>query len=136
MQPDEDLAIALTTAIGVLDRAIQAGQPDDVSVSEMAVLAHISGTPSLGPVELAGLLNMKAPSVTRHIKSLTDRGLIEMAQHPDDGRRRQASVTNLGGIALEQAARRTWLTSRIAGLGPAQRDILAGTVKILEQLSR
>lgn len=126
----------LTSAIGRLDRAIQAGQHPDVTVSEMAVLAYLSATPAIGPAELAARLNMRPPSVTRHVRNLLDRGLIELEQHPEDGRRLQAAVTEAGREALEQAARTTWLTSRISGLDQAQRDILGDTVRILEQLSR
>ena len=136
MQPDEELAIVLTSAIGRLDRAISAGQPDDVSVSEMSVLAHLAAEPWLSPAELAVLENMRPPSVTRHIKALTDRGLIELAPHPSDKRRVQAAVTDEGRIALAQARKTTWLTVRIAGLAESDRDILAGAVRVLDTLSR
>jgi DNA-binding MarR family transcriptional regulator len=135
MQPDEDLAIVLTSAIGKLDRAILAGQPDDVSVSEMSVLAHLASRPWLSPAELAVLENMRPPSVTRHIKALTARGLIELTPHPGDKRRVQAGVTPAGRDALEQARKTTWLTTRIAGLDEADRDILAGAVQVLDSLS-
>ena len=135
MQPDEDLAITLTSAIGRLDRAIQAGQPDDVSVSEMSVLAHLAATPGLSPAELAVLENMRPPSVTRHIKALTDRGLIELSSHPSDKRRVRAAVTEQGRDALEQARKTTWLAVRIAELPEADRDTLAGAVQVLGSLS-
>lgn len=135
MQPDEDLAIVLTSAIGRLDRAIQAGQPGDVSVSEMSVLAHLAEQPWLGPAELAVLENMRPPSVTRHIKALTDRGLIELSPHPDDKRRVRAAVTDQGRDVLERARKTTWLAIRIAGLDEAERDILAGAVQVLDSLS-
>jgi DNA-binding MarR family transcriptional regulator len=136
MQPDEDLAIVLTSAISRLDRSIQAGQPDDVSVSEMSVLAHLVAQPWLSPAELAVLENMRPPSVTRHVKALTARGLIELAPHPSDKRRIQAAVTDRGRDALEQARKTTWLTSRIAGLPESDRDILGDAVRVLEDLSR
>lgn len=136
MQPDEDLAIVLTSAIGKLDRAILAGQADDVSVSEMSLLAHLADSPGLSPAELAVLENMRPPSVTRHIKALQARGLIELAPHPGDKRRVQAGVTDRGRDALEQARKTTWLTTRIAGLDDADRDILAGAVQVLDDLSR
>lgn len=136
MQPDEDLAIVLTSAIGRLDRAILAGQPDDVSVSEMSVLAHLAEQPWLSPAELAVRENMRPPSVTRHIKALTARGLIELAPHPSDKRRVQAAVTDEGRDALEQARRTTWLTTRIAGLPEADRDVLTEAVQVLDGLSR
>jgi DNA-binding MarR family transcriptional regulator len=135
MQPDEDLAIVLTSAISRLDRAILAGQPDDVSVSEMSVLAHLAEQPGLSPAELAVLENMRPPSVTRHIKTLRDRGLIELAPHPGDKRRVQAAVTGQGRDALEQARKTTWLTSRIAELPEADRDILGDAIRVLDGLS-
>lgn len=136
MQPDEDLALTLTSAIGRLDRAILAGQPDDVSVSEMTVLAHLAKWPGLSPAELAEILNMRPPSVTRHIKTLTARGLIELNPHPGDGRRVQAVVTNPGAIALEQARKVTWLATRLDELSEEDRAVLAGAVGILDFLSR
>lgn len=136
MQPDEDLAVALTSVIGRLDRAVQARQCPGVTVSEISVLAHLAEHPGLTPVELAALENMRPPSVTRHLKSLTGRGLIEMARHPGDGRRIRADVTDAGSAALAEAVRTAWLTSRIAALNPAQRDILGDAVTILEEMSR
>jgi DNA-binding MarR family transcriptional regulator len=136
MQPDEDLAIVLTSAIGRLDRAISAGQPEDVSASEMSVLAHLAAEPWLSPAELAVLENMRPPSVTRHIKALAVRGLIELAPHPGDKRRVQAALTDQGRDALDQARKTTWLTARIAELPEADRDILAGAVEVLDGLSR
>lgn len=135
MQPDEDLAIVLTSVVGRLDRAISAGQPDDVSVSEMSVLAHLAAEPWLSPAELAVLENMRPPSVTRHIKALAARGLIELAPHPGDKRRVQAAVTDEGRQALEEARRTTWLTTRIAGLPDADRDLLGDAVRVLGSLS-
>lgn len=136
MQPDEDLAIVLTSAIGRLDRAIQAGQPGDLSVSEMSVLAHIAEQPWLGPAELAALENMRPPSVTRHVRALLDRGLIKLAPHPSDKRRYQAAVTEQGQEALAQARKTTWLTARIAELGEEDRDVLAGAMQVLDTLGR
>lgn len=135
MQPDEDLAIVLTSAIGRLDRAILAGQPDDMSVSEMSILAHLAARPWLSPVELAVLENMRPPSVTRHIRALEDRGLIELAPHPSDRRRVQAAVTGEGRDALEQARKTTWLTSRIAELNGDDRAVLDDAVRVLNGLS-
>ena len=135
MRPDEDLAIVLTSVISRLDRAISAGQPDDVSVSEMSVLAHLAACPWLSPAELAVLENMRPPSVTRHVKALTARGLIELAPHPGDKRRVQAAVTDEGRIALEQARKTTWLTARIGELDEADREVLTAAAQILGSLS-
>ena len=135
MQPERDLAIALTSAVSRLDRAILAGQPDDVSVSEMSVLAHLTASPWLSPAELAVLENMRPPSVTRHIKALTARGLIELAPHPSDKRRVQAGVTPAGRDALEQARKTTWLTARIAELSGDDRAVLDDAVRVLNDLS-
>jgi len=135
MQPERDLAIALTSAVSRLDRAILAGQPDDVSVSEMSVLAHLAASPGLSPAELAVLENMRPPSVTRHIKALTARGLIELAPHPGDKRRVRAGVTEQGREALEQARKTTWLTARIAELNGDDRAVLDDAVRVLNDLS-
>jgi len=135
MQPERDLAIALTSAVSRLDRAILAGQPDDVSVSEMSVLAHLAASPGLSPAELAVLENMRPPSVTRHIKALTARGLIELAPHPGDKRRVRAGVTPAGRDALEQARKTTWLTARIAELNGDDRAVLDDAVRVLNDLS-
>jgi DNA-binding MarR family transcriptional regulator len=135
MQPERDLAIALTSAVSRLDRAILAGQPDDVSVSEMSVLAHLAATPGLSPAELAVLENMRPPSVTRHVKALTARGLIELAPDPGDKRRVRAGVTEQGREALEQARKTTWLTARIAELNGDDRAVLDDAVRVLNDLS-
>src|SRR4029077_393249 len=98
-------------------------------------VAHLAGRPWLSPAERAVLENMRPPSVTRHIKALTARGLIELAPHPSDKRRIQAAVTEQGRGVLDQARKTTWLTSRIAELSGADKAVLDDAVRVLGYLS-
>lgn len=141
MHPEEDrpaeaLATALTAAVRRLYREISAGQLPGLTASEKAILADLDGQPGAGPAELAVMEAMKPPSVTRHVKALAARGLIELAPHPSDKRRVRISLTRAGRKMLADDCRNAWLHARIADLDGEDENVLRAAIPLLEGLRR
>lgn len=137
MQPDGDLATALTSAVSRLAREITSGQSPDLSVSAMSILAVLATAPApYSPADLAMLENMAPPSVTRHLQAMKARGLIELAPHPADGRRVRITITGEGLDLLARVRQVAWLTVRVAELPAEHRAALDTAIPILDELSR
>lgn len=136
-EPEGDLATALTSAVSRLAREISSGQSPDLTVSEMSILALLAsaGGP-YSPADLARLENMRPPSITRHLKALKARALIELSPYPDDKRRIQVRVTDKGLESLSQARQVAWLTVRVAELPEERRTVLHTAIPLLDELSR
>ncbi len=56
----------------------------------------------LRPGELAGLVGIEGPSLTRTIDQLVDAGLVERREHPEDRRARTLHLTDAGSEACEK----------------------------------
>jgi DNA-binding MarR family transcriptional regulator len=135
MQPEQDLVTALTSAVSRLAREITSGQSPDLSVGGMSILAGLDARPGISPADLAAAENMTPPSITRHLKALKARELIEMAPHLQDRRRVRITVTDKGRHVLAQARQVAWLTVRVAELPEESRAVLDTAVPILDELS-
>ena len=62
-----------------------------------------------GPMRLtslAALVDLDASTVSRQVKHLEDRGLVERASDPDDGRASRIALSKEGRVRLEAGARR------------------------------
>lgn len=55
---------------------------------------------------LAGALDLDASTVSRQVRQLEDRGLLERTSDPDDGRACQVALSDLGRTRLELGAQR------------------------------
>lgn len=85
------------------------------------------------PSGLAEAALLYAPSVTRILKELGDRGLIRRATDPADGRRSIISVTDQGRGLVEQTAVRTanLLNGYAATYGPERLAVLQAELREL-----
>lgn len=72
------------------------------SLDEAMVLRSVSLGFS-GPSEIARRLAQPAPTVARALNHLAERGLVHLADHPRDHRRRVATATPAGLAMLERA---------------------------------
>ena len=62
-----------------------------------------------GPMRLSGLaasLDLDASTVSRQVRHLEDRGLLERTSDPDDGRASRITLSDQGRVRLEAGARR------------------------------
>ena len=104
-------------------------------LSAMAVLLN-SGDQLMG--ELAAQERVRPPSMTRIINSLEARGFVTRRLDPRDHRQCLVSLTDSGRQVLLANRRRRdqWLAVRIAGLDPAEREVLRHAVAVLEKVNQ
>ena len=127
-------------AVMRLARRLRQMQDDSLDLnpnqlSAMAVLLN-SGDQLMG--ELAALERVRPPSMTRVVNSLEARGYV--ARRPDlrDHRQCLVTLTDSGRQVLLANRRRRdeWLAVRIAGLDPAERDVLRRAIRVLEKVNQ
>src|SRR6185295_2947212 len=104
-------------------------------LSAMGVLLN-SGDQLMG--ELAALEKVRPPSMTRIVNSLEVRGYVARRPDPRDHRQCLVALTEAGRQVLLANRRRRdeWLAVRLAGLDPAERDLLRRAVEVLEKVNR
>jgi DNA-binding MarR family transcriptional regulator len=104
-------------------------------LSAMAVLLN-SGDQLMG--ELAALERVRPPSMTRVVNSLEARGYVARRPDPRDHRQCLVTLTDSGRQVLLANRRRRdeWLAVRIAGLDPAERDVLRRAIRVLEKVNQ
>ncbi len=79
----------------------------DVTEQQWRVLRVLNDEGKMDPSQLASSALLFAPSVTRILKELLDRGLIERTQDPSDGRRSIIVISANGRDLVERAAAHT-----------------------------
>jgi len=91
--------------------------PDGLHVSHFSVLDHLHGCAEPDtPQALAHSFQTTKQNMSQALAQLQKRGLVEIAGHPTDGRRKIVTITSAGS-ALREAA--------IAALGETLREIIA-----------
>lgn len=76
----------------------------DINEQQWRVLRVLGEVESLDATEVAARANILAPSLTRMIRAMTDRGLIKRAKDDNDGRRVMLSIAPIGRDLLATAA--------------------------------
>ncbi|MDR8411653.1 MarR family transcriptional regulator [Nonomuraea sp. 3-1Str] len=135
------LAKDLRIAVGRLARRIRQlytnGADDDVSFSELAVLARLDREGALTSARLAALERITAQAIGTILGGLHRRGLVARDPDPEDGRRVISSITGKGQAAL--VSRDLVITERLAAavdtLTPEERERLAAALPILAVLA-
>jgi DNA-binding MarR family transcriptional regulator len=104
-------------------------------LSAIAVLLN-SGNQLMG--ELAAQERVQPPSMTRIVNSLEARDYVVRRPDPRDHRQCLVSLTDSGRqVLLENRRRRDeWLAVRIAGLDPADREVLRRAIGVLEKVNQ
>ena len=122
--PTPDLTAAL---FGVMQQVKQAQHDDPVDRSAIIILARLREHAPLRLSALAGQLCLDVSTVSRHARTLEDRGYVTRADDPADGRAVQLTMTASGREVLETAFRnrQAWLDRSLADWSPAERDDLA-----------
>ena len=110
----------------------------DLSPSQLSAMAVLlnSGDQFMG--ELAALERVRPPSMTRVVNSLEARGYVARRPDPRDHRQCLVTLTDSGRRVLLANRRRRdeWLALRIAGLDPAERDVLRRAIRVLEKVNQ
>jgi DNA-binding MarR family transcriptional regulator len=131
------LASAFRIAVMRLSRRLRSERSDEtLGLSQLSALATLIRNGPLSPTALAELERIQPPSMTRVITVLEERGLLERAPHPTDGRQSVIAITEAGrAIVLEDRRRRAaWLAQRFATLSPEEQQQIANALPIIERI--
>jgi len=129
-----ELAAALTLAITRLDRDIHIRQAPGVTVGELAILTHLDMLGPSTPADLTRLERIASPSMTRYLKRLLYRQLIDIVPNPADRRSALATITDAGRVQAAQARAGAWLPPQLAALLPQDQAVLEAALPILQRL--
>ncbi|WP_439031963.1 MarR family winged helix-turn-helix transcriptional regulator [Gordonia terrae] len=134
---DGSLSGDLSLAVVRLARRLRGRRENKlVSLTQLSALNTLHHEGPMTPGALAAAERVRPPSMTRVIASLSDLGMIKREPHPTDGR--QAIVTlspeGVEVVTEELAARKAWLSDRLAELSPDQRDTLREAVLIVNSI--
>ncbi len=135
-EPGEpELAARLSVAVGRLHRRIRLDS-NDVPPLQLSTLVSISQFGPLRLGELAAREAVSAPTMTRVLAALDERGLIVRSPDPDDARSTRVELSETGvRVLAEVRTRRTaLLEARLARLTPAQLAALEAAVPALESM--
>ena len=129
------LANAVRTTCQQVSRRVRFEANPELAPHHAGVLFKLldgSRTPS----ELADLERVAAPSMTRTVNCLVERGLVSLSGNPNDGRSKLVSLTDAGQDALEQTvrARDDWMMQRLAGLSEADQEVLRAATEVLNRV--
>ncbi|WP_024285660.1 MarR family winged helix-turn-helix transcriptional regulator [Cellulomonas sp. KRMCY2] len=129
-----DLRVALTRAT----RRLRFERSSErITDGQYAVLAALSNRGPMTPTALAEDQHVQPPPMTRTINVLATAGLVRRDEHPTDRRQVIVSVTEAGLAEVRETRRRRneWLAKRLAGLEPAEREVLARAAVLLERIA-
>jgi DNA-binding MarR family transcriptional regulator len=120
----EDAVMSLMMALG---RRLRQRQPgDELDYSAFPILKLLTHQGPMRLSALAQVLGLDASTVSRHARQLEDRGLLERAGDPDDGRASRVAVSQDGTASLARAfdTRRQMVGSALDGWTEDERDAL------------
>lgn len=132
------LAAELRFALNRMNRRLrQQATSDDLTVSQLSVLAILNREGAVTAGELAAKENVRPPSMTRIIAALEAFGLIARGENPADGRQVLVSLTDAGvlRVSKEIAARERWLAQQLQALSEDDRALLRQAAAILNNLA-
>src|SRR5437762_13311568 len=133
------LAEQLRVAITRLNRRLRQTRPvGELTQNQLSVLASLDLAGAMTPRELSESERVQPPTMTKVLAKLEERGLVQRAPHPTDGRQVLLSATESGrAVLLEQRrVKAEWLTRRLAGLPAPGREVLAQAAESLDRIAR
>ena len=135
---DNDVASRLRLALARLNRRLRhADASMELTESQLFTLATINVRGPLRLSDLAALEHVSAPTATRLVASLEERGLVRRQDNPDDRRSIFLAVTPAGRRTLDRVrtARTVELTRRLDRLTSEERRAVLKALPILERLA-
>lgn len=132
---DAALATRLRLAVGRLHRRIRLAT-NDVPPLQLSTLVTLERHGALRSGELAQREAVTAPTMTRVLAALTERGLVVRTADPDDARSVLVSLAPEGARTLDRirSERTALLGARLTRLTPEQRAALDAAIPALEAL--
>lgn len=133
----EEAVMMLAMQVG---RQLRTRHPgDQLDAATWAVVHTLSCHGDMRLSDLAARLQLDASTVSRHIKQLEDRGLVERADDPDDRRAARvcASPAGLQALAQGRQRRREQLARVLADWSEADRAALYSiATRFVDDLTR
>ena len=131
-----DVAARLRLAIARTARRLRQEAGEELSPSQTTALATIDRHGPLTPIELAVRERIQRPTVTRIVARLEERGLVQRARDPQDGRSSLVALTSEGRDLLARGRTRkdAYLARRLRELDAQERATLQRAAAILERL--
>jgi DNA-binding MarR family transcriptional regulator len=133
------LAADLRLSIGLLLRRLrQIPTGDELTLSESAALARLDRAGPATAAALARAEQISPQSMGTTLSALQQRGLIDRAPDPEDGRRMILSVTRSGlDVLRHRRNRRTEQLERAlsSGFSTSELEQLAAAAPLLERLA-
>jgi DNA-binding MarR family transcriptional regulator len=132
---DTELATRLRLAVGRLNRRIRLAT-NDIPPLQFSALATLDKHGPLRSGELAQREAVTAPTMTRVLAALAERGLVTRESDPTDARSVRVSLSPAGIEALTRirSERTALLGARLARLSDEQRAALVAGLPALEAL--
>jgi DNA-binding MarR family transcriptional regulator len=137
-QSQAEFAAALDQLFRAVLRATGRGVPGgdtELTLSQYNMLSAL-GEGASTVTEVAAVADVAAPTATRALRALEQRGFVERTRNADgDGRQVTVALTPVGGTVL--AEKTDWVRARqrgiFDGLTPAQRHSAAHTLRAIAE---
>lgn len=130
------LAGELRLACMRISRRVRFESDDALAPHQFSVLARLEDSPRT-PGELAEIERVSAPSMTRTVAGLVERGLVARTDDPADRRQVIVSITREGASLLKEVRRRrdAWMSVRVSHLDREEQEILQRAAAILTRVA-
>lgn len=137
MISDSEL-IRLRMTLGRVGRLLRQQTDDVLSYTLASLLLNIARSGPVSAGELASTEGVSAPSVTRSLKRLEDRGLITRSTNPRDRRTAVVELSEAGETERQHllSRRDAWLSERLQRLSDEDIDLLMAALPVLDKLWR
>ncbi|MGI3781873.1 MAG: MarR family winged helix-turn-helix transcriptional regulator [Janthinobacterium lividum] len=133
------LADGLRPAVMRLARRLRQVRADglELTASQLSAMGALARADDQPIGALAAAEKVAAPSMTRVVNALQERGLVARTPDPSDRRQSLVSLTPSGRdlLLLNRRRRSEWLAQRIAELDPDDKEVLRRAVGILERIN-
>lgn len=130
-----DLASDLRIACQRISRRVRFESSSELAPHLVSALANLRHGP-LTPGELAEIEKISAPSMTKTINCLVERGLVSRYDHPSDGRSKVLTLTADGEAVLDRTARARddWMFRQLQGLSGEEIALLKDATAVLNRV--
>jgi DNA-binding MarR family transcriptional regulator len=119
-----------------ISRRVRFESTMDVAPHQFSILVRLEDGPRT-PKEIAEIEQVSAPSISRTVGTLVERGLVSRSDDPADGRQVILSLTSEGRRTIKETRRRRdqWLATRLEHLGDDERALLLEATALLERVA-
>ena len=109
---------------------------ESVTLTLLAALMTLEKYGPMSPGELAAHERVQPPSMTKILAKLEEKGLVRRTPHATDRRQVVVAATEAGStlLAKERQERDAWLSTRLAMITPAERELLARVAPLLDRI--